>query len=329
MTAPVRARPAWRHPAVRLGGSALILGALFTLLPFDELRNAMSSVPWRVWPVALVTYLLLHLIGVTKWRVLINSAGAGLSFRHAMRAYYWGLFGNTFLPSIVGGDVVRAGMAMKSTKSVPALITGSLVDRLQDIVGLAAVAGIGAVLSPRALSTESRRIFLMLGGLLLIGALGALVVLRLTPVRRFPWKVRRILVKVRAALRSVASEPRALGTAFVLGMVLQSLLVVLNWWLGRIMGIDIPLYVWLFVWPLAKVAGLLPVTQGGIGVREAAQAALFAPFGVSAVAAVATGLVFEVIIITGGLCGGAIALVLGARGKAPGASFRAAGEGAR
>jgi len=55
------------------------------------------------------------------------------------------------------------------------------------------------------------------------------------------------------------------------------------------------------------------VTQGGIGVREAAQAALFAPFGVSAVMAVATGLVFEVVIITGGLAGGAIAWLLGRR----------------
>ena len=75
-------------------------------------------------------------------------------------------------------------------------------------------------------------------------------------------------------------------------------------------GIDIPIYVWLFVWPLAKVAGLLPLTQNGIGVREAAQAALFAPFGVLPAAAVATGLVFEVVIISGGLLGGVVAWFL-------------------
>ena len=99
--------------------------------------------------------------------------------------------------------------------------------------------------------------------------------------------------------------------AILLGVLLQSLLVVLNWGLGLAIGIDIPVYVWLFVWPLAKISGLLPVTQGGIGVREAAQAVLFAPFGVSAARAVATGLVFEVVIIAGGLVGGAIALLIG------------------
>ena len=86
------------------------------------------------------------------------------------------------------------------------------------------------------------------------------------------------------------------------------MLILLNWELGRLVGIDIPLHVWFFVWPLAKIAGLAPVTQGGIGVREAAQAVLFAPFGVAAVQAVATGLVFEAVIISGGLVGGLIAV---------------------
>ena len=137
--------------------------------------------------------------------------------------------------------------------------------------------------------------------------------------RRLPFRLLRKLVGIRRAVRATASRPSRLVGALLLGMALQSLLVVLNWRLGVAIGIDIPLYVWFFVWPLAKISGLLPVTQGGIGVREAAQAALFAPFGVSAVMAVATGLVFEVVIISGGLLGGVLAMLLGRMrdGKGP------------
>jgi hypothetical protein len=74
---------------------------------------------------------------------------------------------------------------------------------------------------------------------------------------------------------------------------------------------------WLFVWPLAKLSGVLPVTQNGIGVREAAQVVLFAPFGVAAVAAVAAGLVFETIILAGGLVGGVLSLIIGRLSAAP------------
>ncbi len=309
--------PFWRRPAFRIAFSAALLALLFTILPFHEMREAMGRLRWYVWPAALATYLSLHLIGVAKWRLLVNVAGAGLSFGQAARAYYWGLFGNTFLPSIVGGDVVRMGMAMRAARSTSGLVLGSMVDRLLDILGLVMVAGIGAWLSPLALDAGSRRIFVSVLGLLTAGVVGALLVLRFFPVRRLPFRFRRPLVQIRRALRSTAGNSWALGAAFAAGALLQSLLVVLNRGLGLAMGIDIPLYVWLFVWPLAKVAGLAPVTQGGIGVREAAQAALFAPFGVGAAKAVATGLVFEVVIIAGGLVGGAMAWLTGPRRPAP------------
>jgi len=113
-----------------------------------------------------------------------------------------------------------------------------------------------------------------------------------------------------------------------MGMLLQTVLVALNWRLGIAVGITgIPLYVWLFVWPLAKLSGLLPVTQGGIGVREAAQAVLFKPFGVAAYQAVATGLIFEAVLISGGLLGGLVMLALGRRDAAAvGSAPRLAGE---
>ena len=287
---------------------ALALNAWW--LPFDELVTAIKSVPAATWPFAIVAYLSAHLLGVVKWRLLVNTAGAALPGRQSVHAYYWGLFGNLFLPSIVGGDVVRAGVAMKHARSKSALVLGSLVDRVQDVIGLGVLAGLGALLAPRALDEESKRIFLVFVALLGGGGLAALAGLRFLPVRRLPWKVRRVLDRIRQAVRATAARPSRLVTAFVLGLVLQSSLILLNWELGRLIGIDIPLYVWFFVWPLAKIAGLTPLTQGGIGVREAAQAALFAPFGVGAVQAVATGLVFEAVIITGGLLAGGIAIAM-------------------
>ncbi|MGH7710312.1 MAG: lysylphosphatidylglycerol synthase transmembrane domain-containing protein [Gemmatimonadaceae bacterium] len=319
MTAPLQ-HPVrlslWRRPVVRLSASAAILALLVVALPFRDLVDALRRMPAWVWPLALLSYLALHLIGIAKWRLSTNAAGAGLSFRTAARAYYAGLFGNTFLPSIVGGDVVRAGVALSATRSKSGLLLGSLVDRVGDIVSLGAVAAVGAVLSPRALDARSRAVFLSLGALLAVAGLVGLIALTRFPVRRLPFKIRRKLVHVRRALRATARRPQALVAALALGMLLQTLLVVLNYLLGLTIGIDIPLYVWLFVWPLAKISGLAPVTQGGIGVREAAQVVLFAPFGVPGAMALAAGLVFEAIIIAGGLLGGLIAFALG-RGAGP------------
>lgn len=289
-----------------------MLGILLALVPLDELRAALARVPPTVWAGALGTYLALHLIGVAKWRLLMNGAGADLSFRDTARCYYFGLFGNIFLPSIVGGDVVRAGLATRLSQSKSGVILGSLVDRTLDTAGLAAVAGIGMLLLPTAVDPRSRTTFVAVVGILALAGLTALGLLVLVPwVRRVPYRIRRKFVPPRRAYLALRREPARLVASLLLGIVLQTLLVLLNAWLGRVMGVEIAVVVWLFVWPLAKIAAIVPITQGGIGVREGALVVLFQPFGVPAAAAMATGLVFTAIVMAGGLVGGAVAFLLG------------------
>jgi len=300
-----------RRALIRIGGSTLMLSMLLLILPFHEIVEVLGRMPLYVWLAGLGVYLCLHFIGVLKWRLMSNSAGAGLPLSQAARCYYAGLFGNTFLPSIVGGDVVRAGLAFKHVRSKSGLLLGSFIDRILDFVALIAVAGIGVLFLPTALDPQSRRVFFAAAifvGLLCVAGFVALAVL---PVRRVPFKIRRKLVHLRSAIRAIAERPASVTMVLGLGITLQSTLVLLNAWLSTAVGIHVSVAMWLFVWPLAKLSGVLPVTQNGIGVREVAQVALFAPFGVSAVTAVAAGLVFETIILAGGLVGGLLALVIG------------------
>lgn len=302
----------WRRFIIRIGGSVLVLALLFSFLPREQLIKALGGFSSGIWLAGVSAYLCLHLIGVAKWRMLINAAGARLSFAQVARCYYYGLFGNTFLPSVVGGDILRAGLAMKMSRSRSAVLMGSVADRTIDSVGLAVVAGIGALLVPMALDENSRNIFW--GFAVLIAAAGAVILALLftLPVRRFGFQVRRKLVKVRQAVRSLIKRPGKVFIALILVMVLQTSQVVMNVWLGRLAMIQHATFLmWLFVWPLAKLAAMAPLTQGGIGVREAVQGVLFVPFGVSMEKAVATGLIFQAIVISGNLIGGMLATLIG------------------
>src|SRR5690348_17485325 len=73
----------------------------------------------------------------------------------------------------------------------------------------------------------------------------------------------------------------------------------------------LPFRAWLFAWPLAKFSGLIPLTQGGIGVREAALVILLKPFGARPAKAAAVGLAWEAVILIGGLIAGLAAFLLG------------------
>jgi uncharacterized membrane protein YbhN (UPF0104 family) len=301
----------WQTRTARFGGSALILALLLTCLPFHQVWFAIERIPPSLSLGLLIVWMFLHLLGVVKWRMLVNVAGADLSFAHAVRCYYGGLFGNVFLPSLVGGDVVRGAMAFPVARSKAAIVMGSLIDRTQDVIGLGAIAGMGALLLPSALNPQSRKVFLVFAGALAFIGLVTVGILFTLPVKKFPFRVRRGMAKLRHAGHSMVGHWGRVLFCLGLGIVLQVSQIALNCWLGIACGMHVSFGVWLFAWPLAKISALLPLTQGGIGVREAALVALLIPFGVPAVLTAAAGLVFEAITTVGGLLAGIVAIVVG------------------
>jgi uncharacterized membrane protein YbhN (UPF0104 family) len=303
-------RNSWRGVVLRIGGSVLILSLLLWSLPLNELGAALRRLPVSLFLQVMVAYLATHSVATAKWRLMVNMAGAGLNYPQAAQCYFAGLFGNVFLPSIVGGDLIRAGLAVKMGRNRAGTLFGSVLDRMLDVAALGLVAGAGALLLPGALDERSRRVFWALAGVFALAAATGAALLALLPVRRFPFKVRRKLAKLRHAMRSLAQQPLRVVLALLLGVVIQSSLVLLNAVLGTAVGLNIPLHVWLFAWPIAKLSALLPVTQGGIGVREAALAGLLLPFGAAPAMSVAVGLVWEVVLVTGGLLGGLLFFLL-------------------
>lgn len=286
------------------GGSALVLFLLFRFLSGRQIWHTLETLPRYLWIFVLIGYVATHCIGVTKWRLMVAVAGSGMTWIQAARCYFAGLFGSLFLPSLIGGDLVRAGMAMRIGRSKAGVLLGSLVDRSVDLVALAFLAGIGALLLPGSLDPKDRRIFLLLAGIGFVGTLIAAAIAAFLPARRFSYRMRRRFVRMRIAARSMVRRPGAVLAALILALSAQIVFIVLNIALAEACGLHLPFRVWLFAWPLAKLSAAIPITQGGIGVREAALAALLLPFGAPAILSVAAGIAWEAVVIGGGIVAG-------------------------
>jgi len=292
------------------GGSALVLFLLFRFLSGRKIWLTLETLPTQLWIFVIIGYLATHCIGVTKWRLMVAVAGSGMTWVQAARCYFAGLFGSLFLPSLIGGDLVRAGMAMRIGRSKAGVLLGSLVDRSVDLVALGFLAGIGALLLPGSLDPRDRRIFLLLAEVGLAGTLIAAAIAAFLPARRFSYRMRRRFTRVRVAARSMARRPRAVLAALVLALSAQIVFIKLNIALAEACGLHLGFRTWLFAWPLAKLSAAIPITQGGIGVREAALAALLRPFGAPAVLSVAAGIAWEAVVIGGGIVAGVTSFVV-------------------
>jgi hypothetical protein len=310
---PINARRNWYLLLARWAAALLVIGVLLYLLPIAPLRAALARVP----PTRFVAVLLIYLValtgGITKWHTVVNAAGAQLKFAASAQCYTSGLFGALFLPSIIGGDVARLAVGISHSPRPAAVITGNVADRFLDVTAQLTLISIGLLLLPGSLPVSLRapaRHVLVAGVFAVVVFVLLLWVLHRPLLRGRSIRIRRWIAQVRHAIRMVARRPHRLLIGWLLGTSVQGTYVLLTALLGISCGLRLPLRVWLFAWPLAKIAAVMPITQGGIGVREAALVVLLAPFGAPGPQVLATGIVWEGIIITAALLAGLTALLL-------------------
>jgi uncharacterized protein (TIRG00374 family) len=289
------------------------IGILLCFLPLDLLSEAMRRIPLTTFLWILFGYLCAHAVGVAKWRMVVNTAGGKLDFRTSVQCYTGGLFGTLFLPSIIGGDLVRLAVGLRRSPNPAGVLAGNVADRFVDVAAQAGLVLLGLALLPGSLPGDiqwqaKKTVLYLAAGLAVLSACALIFYRPLLSGRSV--RFRRRLARLRHALRAVSVAPQVLVGAWLLGTAIQTTFLVLTATLAEACGLQLPLRDWFFAWPLAKLAAVLPLTQGGIGVREAALVGLLSPFGAAPYLVLAAGLVWEAVVIAGGLLAGLLALVL-------------------
>jgi hypothetical protein len=225
--------------ALQYGGSGLVLFLLLRFLPRREIWNALRQLPLRLWVLVLIGYLAAHVIGAAKYRLVLNLGGAELNVKQASRCYFAGLFGSLFLPSLIGGDILRIALAMRVARSKAAVLLGSLVDRITDFSALVILVLAGAFLASGALDPASRKIFSLVIGLGVFAAAIAACAIAFFPVRRLSFRIRRKVVQVRRAGRRILRQPQAMLRALSMSLTVQLAFILLNIQLAEVCGLHL------------------------------------------------------------------------------------------
>jgi len=292
----MRRSPRW----VRVAVSAVVLIALLSLIPLRQVGHALAQVPAWVLASTLFVQLVGHVAGAMKWR-LLQGGNSGVSAGAAFRAHFQGVLATLWLPGVVGGDVVRAGMIVRHTSRPAVVVLASLIDRIVDSLGLLVLALAG---------------LLLLGGrsadawhLVAAGTAAAAIVAGVffggyRFLKKRPASPR--VVQLIEAIDLMARRPGLVAVALLMSVCIQLAFILVNVNVGRAVGMSAPVSAWLMAWPLAKLAAVIPVSAAGLGVREAALVVLLRPFGDPAETILAAGLVWQAAFMAGSGLGVAV-----------------------
>ncbi|MBN2547555.1 MAG: flippase-like domain-containing protein [Anaerolineales bacterium] len=142
-----------RQNALRAIGTLLSLALLIYLLSqqgWDEIAAAFQQIAgWRL-ALAFGLMLVSRLAVAGRWHVLLRSGGVKIPFLHSLKITLAGLFATNFLPTTIGGDVVRLAGAIRYHYDAAICTAALIVDRLVGMTGMvmAAPFSLPALLQP-------------------------------------------------------------------------------------------------------------------------------------------------------------------------------------
>ena len=294
--------PRWRR-ALRVVGSLAILGLLVMILPPGSLKSAFAQASPKPLAVAGVVFMLCHLAAALKWRMLMGR-NRDLSIMRAFRAHFTGLVGNLTPLGMIGGDIVRAGVAINGSSQPATIMVTSIVDRIVDTGALLVLTLVGFVwIGGHSAVGEA----VLWGGLALVvaGVVGAFVALSILKRSSHPK-----LASLRDATQVLVQQPGLIARALMMSIAVQGGLILASAYIGSSVGVETSLGAWFLAWPAAKIAAYLPVGIAGIGVRESAMIALMKPLGGAAGPVLASGLLWDAVLILGAVIGWFVLCVL-------------------
>lgn len=255
---------------------------------WGELQAALASTR----PIFLAGCIAIYFVGVwiscVKWQHLLQTLDAKVALRTLIRWYLAGNFAGTFLPSDIGGDVVRGYIADRTLRNQVTVWSSIAAERLTGLVGLVLLAATTLMITPSLLGWNP---LLLIAGLALLVAMmigGAAVLLHAAPP---PWApAARALQRVRLVLAAYAGQPHVLIICLGYSLIYHLLTVVSLWLVLLALEPTTP-FASAFVAPIVGLIGLLPLTPGGLGVREGALAVLLERAGVAGSVALAAALI--------------------------------------
>lgn len=262
---PVNKRPSY----LRWAGTLLAVGLLIYLLSREGWRDiglAVSQIEWWRFMLAFLLIMISRLAVAGRWYTLMKWAGIGISIWQSIKITFAGLFASNFLPTTIGGDVIRLAGSIRLGFDKAISVASLIVDRLVGMTGM-------AMALPLALSTQ-----LNIGYAQCAFFSSTNLALALPLPSKLLNFIRHAFGQLLNAVGIWLHKPRSLLEA--LGFTWVHMLCTFGQVWLFLDGMDERTSFWLIsgLWAATYFVTLLPVSINGMGVQELSMTFFFTTF---------------------------------------------------
>ena len=257
-----------------------------------ELVSNFKLINWVYIPIIFLTIVIHYVVSSFRWKsLLIHHKSNEVSRFYLFKLYFIGAFFNNFMPTSIGGDVYKV---YRLGKKIDDPITSFSSVFTERFTGILMLVFIGLLSMSKTLGW---------GVLILLVWMIAGFYIGMNILRMLSKKM-KFLKKLYDSLMTYKDYPKVLAFAMLTSLIIQFLSIMTQYITFMSVGIQLPIFYCLMVFPIITLAGFFIPSINGIGVQDALYVSMFSFVGVSASTAVSVSIIYHMIRMSVSLIGG-------------------------
>jgi uncharacterized membrane protein YbhN (UPF0104 family) len=232
----------WLKLLLKIAVTILCLWYVSGKIDFAKAGTALKNANWLLLLFALIAFIVSKLLSAIRLNIYFKNINIHLPTWDNIKLYWLGMFYNLFLPGSISGDAYKV-IVLTKKYNVPYKKTTAavLLDRFSGLLGL------GLILAVYSILVLEEKLFV--AGII-AGAILGVVALYLV---------------IRFYLKDFISS---FFPTLVLGTLVQASQVVCAYLIMAALGIPAHVTEYIFIFLVSSVVSVLPLTIGGLGIRE-------------------------------------------------------------
>jgi glycosyltransferase 2 family protein len=283
--------------ALRLLVSAVFLAVLITRVPDlgDSIPSDHHLRTALLLSAAVATMLLGIVLSAWRWQEVLLVFDAPVTLRTLTGHHLAGQFVGNVLPSTIGGDVLRVSRASKTIGSTTTAFASVVLERLSGMLALPMLVVLGFAVRPSLLH-EDHAWFALLVAALTLTVLALILFAAGHPAIAGRYATNenwtRFIGAVFQGIDRARREPRRIVRVLVAALVYQVTIVGSYILIFHALDAHVSIAAAFAFVPAVSMLQALPISLGGLGVREGALRLFRHGLGVSAGVAITAGLLW-------------------------------------
>lgn len=295
--------------------SVLILTILFYKTDVNKFYAIMKGADMQIFFFAFFLFIVAQTISTYRWKMLLHTEKMNVHFYNLVGYYFIGMFFNLFMPTIVGGDVVRGYYLYKKSNMGSESAASIFVERLSGFFALMVIGLLSLIIGYSYINDKP--VIVILLAFITLGFFAFLLLIASKGVRdrvnnfikdgRLEW-VRQKLKGISESIKRYRNHKEVVIRVVLLSFLVQMIGIFIFYFISKSLSFNVSLaYFFLFV-PIITVISMAPVTFGGLGVREFLAIFLFHKVGLGTTEALSLSLLWFSISVIASIFGGVIFL---------------------